>query len=156
MKKFLILIAALALMAMSACNEKPAKNSDQSNDSQAAQVTEQVDASNQNAPKIDVEKAQPTEDGKNHTVAEFNTNDYQVLLENLADGTYRLSLWKVGQDKSAKPDQVAETKKCVMKDNNYLMKTDNGTIYVINAKAGAQELTIMNDKQIVHHSTAGK
>ena len=152
MKKFLILFAAGALMLMTACNEKPAKND--AEDSKNPAPTEQVDSTK--APKVNVEKAAPTDDGKDHTVAEFNTKEYQVRLENLADGTFRLSMWKAGQDKSDKPEQTVETKKCVMKDGGYLMKTDDGTVYIINAKAGAENVTIMNDKGIEYNGNAVK
>ena len=154
MKKLFILTAAVALMAMTACNEKPAKEGEQLN----APATEQIDTANgvQAKPKIDVEKAAPTADGKNHVVAEFNTKEYQMKLENLADGTYRVSMWKAGQDKSGTPEKLAESKKCVMKDGGYLMKTDDGTIYVINTKAGAENITIMNDKGIVYNGNAVK
>ena len=154
MKKLFILTAAVALMAMTACNEKPAKEGEQLN----APATEQIDTANggQAKPKIDVEKAAPTADGKDHVVAEFNTKEYQMKLENLADGTYRVSMWKAGQDKSGTPEKLAESKKCVMKDGGYLMKTDDGTIYVINTKAGAENITIMNDKGIVYNGNAVK
>jgi hypothetical protein len=154
MKKLFILTAAVALMAMTACNEKPAKEGEQLN----APATEQIDTANgvQAKPKIDVEKAAPTADGKDHVVAEFNTKEYQMRLENLADGTYRVSMWKAGQDKSGTPEKLAESKKCVMKDGGYLMKTDDGTIYVINTKAGAENITIMNDKGIVYNGNAVK
>ena len=148
MKKLSILFAAVALLAMTACNEKPAKSADE-----AAQpaTSEQVDtAQAKNAAKVDVDRAKPTEDGKDHIVSEFANKDYQVRIENLADGTYRISLWKVGQDKSSKPERVAESKNCVMKDNNYLMKTDDGTIYVINANAGNESLTIMKDNEMIY------
>ena len=149
MKKFFVLFAAVALMAMSACNEKPAK-ADVNEEGNAA--TEQVDSAklDKSAAKVDVDRAKPTEDGKDHVVAQFNTPDYQVQLENLADGTYRISLWKVGQDKAGKPEQVAETKQCVMKDDNYLMKTEDGTIYVINAKQGSEQLTIMKGNEMIY------
>ena len=62
MKKFLILFAAGALMLMTACNEKPAKND--AEDSKNPASTEQVDSTK--APKVNVEKAAPTEDGKDH------------------------------------------------------------------------------------------
>ena len=154
MKKLFILTAAVALIAMTACNEKPAKEGEQLN----APATEQIDTANggQAKPKIDVEKAAPTADGKDHVVAEFNTKEYQMRLENLADGTYRVSMWKAGQDKSGTPETLAESKKCVMKDGGYLMKTDDGTIYVINTKAGAENITIMNDKGIVYNGNAVK
>ena len=146
MKKFFILFAAVALMAMTACNEKPAKNGAEGD--QNAPATEQVDSAN--ADKVNVERAKPTEDGKDHIVAEYDVKDYQVRLENLADGTYRISLWKIGQNKSDKPEQVAETKECVMNDSEDLMKTADGTIYVISAKKGAEQLTIMKDDKILY------
>ena len=151
MKKFLMFFAAVALMAMTACNEKPAKSGEENKDANAP-ATEQMDSSKMDeaAAKVDVEKAKPTEDGKDHIAAEFDVKDYQVRLENLADGTFRISMWKIGQDKSSKPEQVAEAKQCVMKDDGYLMKTDDGTIYVINAKKGAEQLTIMKDDKILY------
>ena len=152
MKKTAIVIATVALMAMTACNEKPAKEGEQQNN---APATEQVDTT-QAKPKVDVQRAEPTKDGKDHVVAEFNTKEYQVRLENLADGTYRVSMWKAGEDKSGKPEKMAETKKCVMKDGGYLMKTDDGTVYIINAKAGAENVTIMNDKGIEYNGNAVK
>jgi len=154
MKKLSILIAAVALMAMTACNEKPAKN-----DAATAPATEQqagdttVKAAGQ--PKVNVQKAAPTADGKDHTVAEFNTKEYQVRLENLADGTFRLSMWKAGQDKSGKPEQLIETKQCVMQGDNYLMKNADN-VYVIKAQSGAEELTIMDKKNITYHGESGK
>ena len=149
MKKILMLIATVALMAMTACNEKPANNDKAGGD---APATEQVDTAkmNKSAAKVDVDYAKPTEDGKDHVAAEFNTDDYQVRLENLADGTYRISLWKIGADKSGKPEQVGETKECAFKDDQYLMKTNDGTIYIINAKKGAEALTIMNKDGIIY------
>ena len=149
MKKFLMFFAAVALMTMTACNEKPAKNGAEGDQNAA---TEQVDSTkmDKSAVKVDVDRAKPTEDGKDHTVAEFDVKDYQVRLENLADGTYRISLWKIGQSKTDKPEQVAETKECVMKNDDYLMQTSDGTIYVISAKKGAEQLTIMKGDKILY------
>ena len=149
MKKFFILFATVALMAMTACNEKPAKNETAN---QNAPATEQVDSAkmDKSAAKVDVEYAKPTEDGKDHIAAEFNTDDYQVRVENLADGKYRVSLWKIGADKSGKPEQVAESKECAFKDDQYLMKTADGTIYIISAKKGDESLTIMNQDGIIY------
>ena len=151
MKKYFILLAAVALMAMTACNEKPAKSDDAK-----APATEQVDKqANPDAaePRVNVEKAAPTEDGKDHVAVEFADKEYQVRLENLADGTYRLSLWKVGQDKSGKPEQVVESKKCVMDKSNYLMKGDDGKNYIIRAKAGQEALIIMDKSGVVYPKT---
>ncbi len=148
MKKFSILFAAVALMAMTACNEKPAKN--EANADANAPATEQVDTAQA---KVMVEKAAPTEDGKDHVAVEFADKEYQVRLENLADGTYRLSLWKVGQDKSGKPEQVVESKKCVMDKSNYLMKGEDGKNYIIRAKAGQEALIIMDKSGVVYPKT---
>ena len=94
MKKFSILLAAVAMMAMTACNEKPAKGSDESNN---AAATEQVDQTQKQAPTMSVEKAAPTKDGKDHTVADFSTKDYQIKLENMC--------WKHGDCKQTAPAQ---------------------------------------------------
>lgn len=148
MKKFSILFAALALMAMTACNEKPSKNAE---GTEQPAPTEQVDTTKGNQPKVQVERAKPTEDGKDHTVAEFKTDKYQVKLENLADGTFRLTLGEGGN-----ANQVVETKNCVMQGGNYLMKADDGKVYVITNKENAQQLTIMTDKEILYNGKGGK
>ena len=153
MKKLSILIAALALMAMTACNEKPAKGNDEAARSDSIVM---ADSGRIDTPKIDVERAKPTDDGKDHIVAQFNTKEYQVQLENLSDGTYRLSMWKAGQDKSGKPEQVAESKKCVMNTGEYLMQTDDGKNYIITTKAGAESIVIMNDKGIIYNGQGVK
>jgi major membrane immunogen (membrane-anchored lipoprotein) len=142
MKKYFILFAVVALISMTACNEKPAKT-----EKSETPASEQVDTAKQAAqPKVNVEKAAPTEDGKDHIVAEFDTQDNQVRLENLADGTYRLSMWKKGQDKGGKADQVIETKKCVLQGGNYLMRDEDGTVYVIDSNKGS--VAVMDKKNI--------
>ena len=154
MKKISILLVAVAMMAMTACNEKPAKTTDEA---QKPATTEQLDTTKKANPQVSgVERAKPTEDGKDHTVAEFNTKEYQIRLENLADGTFRLSLWDNGKDKNSAPTQKVETKECVMQGGNYLMKDSDGKVYVITAKQGSEQLTIMTDKEIVYNGTAGK
>ena len=152
MKKFLILFAAGALMLMTACNEKPAKND--AEDSKNPASTEQVDSTK--APKVNVEKAAPTEDGKDHTVAEFNTKEYQVRLENMADGSYRVSLWKAGKDKSAAPDEVAQSKKCKLSGKNYLMKCEDGKTYIVDGEPGKELITILDEKNVVYMGNAVK
>ncbi len=152
MKKLFILFAAVALMAMTACNEKPAKNTDNTENA----ATEQVDSVKANDAQNGIERAKPTADGKDHTVAEFNTLEYQVRLENLADGTFRLSMWDLGKDKSSAPTQKVETKKCAMQGGNYLMRDDEGKSYIISAKSGSEQITIMTDKEIVYNGTAAK
>ena len=153
MKKFSILIAVVALMAMTACNGKVEKND---NDAKTP-ATGQVDtAKNVAKAKITVEKAAPTEDGKDHIATEFANEDYQVRLENLADGTYRLSLWKAGQDKNGKPEQVVETKQCVKDKDNYLMKGNDGKNYLIKATAGKEGLIIMDKNGVIYPKMKGK
>ena len=153
MKKFFILFAAVAMMAMTACNEKPAKKAQ--TDENQTNPTEMMDTTGKK-PNVDVQKAAPTEDGKDHTVAEFNTADYQIRLENLADGNFRLSLWKPGADKSGKPEQEVKTRKCVMQKDNYLMKDDKGQVFIIKSTPGSEEFTILNNNKIVYHGANGK
>ncbi len=146
MKKLSIMIAVVAMMAMTACNEKPVNANDGTD---KANETVQVDSAKQDAPKVAVEKAAPTQDGKDHQVAQFSTKDYQVKLENLADGTYRLTL-------GGKENQIIETKQCVMQKDNYLMKADDGKVYILSTVAGKEALTIMNKKDIIYHGENGK
>ncbi len=154
MKKLFILFAAVAMMTTTACNEKPSKAAQPAEKQQTE--AEALNDTTGKKPGIDVQKAAPTPDGKDHTVAEFNTADYQVRLENLADGNFRLSLWKPGADKSSAPDQVVKTKKCVMQKDNYLMKDADGKVYVIKSTAGSEELTIMDQKKITYHGSNAK
>lgn len=143
MKKFMMMTAVVALMAMTACNEKPAKNVEGSNPNETEQVEgQQNDTTGQ--PKVSVEKAAPTQDGKDHTVAEFVTKEYQIKLENLADGTYRLTM----NGKNGKANQVVETKQCVLQEGNYLMKADDGKIYIIKTDGKTGELTVMDKNDI--------
>ena len=144
MKKFSIIIAAVALMTMTACNEKPAKDSA---DKENAAATEQVETkADANAPKIaPMEKAAPTEDGKDHVVSEFNTKDYQVTVENLADGTYRVRLSKDG-----KVDKEYLSKNCRIQGKNYVMETVDGYKMIIGSDKG--QILIIKDKEIVYNS----
>lgn len=153
MKKLSILFAVVAMIAMTACNEKPAKEGQASETK--VEATQQADTA-KNKAIVGVEKVKPTEDGKDHTVAEFNTKDYQVRLENLADGSIRLSLWKPGVDKATAAERVVTTKKCVMQKNGYLMKDDQGNNYIINTTPGKEEIVIMNSKDITYHGTNSK
>jgi glucose/arabinose dehydrogenase len=150
MKKSLILFAAVALMAMTACNEKPAKNDAEKTGAQTEQVQGDTAKAKEGNPKLAVEKAAPTADGKDHIVAEFSNKDYQVRVENLADGTYRLSLWKAGQDKAGKPETLIETKNCILDAENFVIMADDGTKYIVGAKKGAEQLFIMNGKEILY------
>ena len=146
MKKFSILIAALAMMAMTACNEKEA-NGDIQNANEATK-TEQVAKDGVKASKMEpMEKPKPTEDGKDHTVAQFNTKEYQVTVENLADGTYRVSLAKDGKN-----EQVYETKNCRIQGDGYLMQTADGKNILINGKDG--KIVILNKKEILYKGSS--
>ena len=93
MKKLSILIVAVAMMAMTACNEKPAKNNNGENGTAIEQQT------TPNAAEVPpMEKAAPTADGKDHNVAKFNTKEYEISVDNLADGTYRVTMSKDGKN----------------------------------------------------------
>lgn len=146
MKKLLILFASVALIAMTACNDKSAKEGE-GKDNPA--TTEQVKAAGDTTgPKVaELEKPQPTEDGKDHAVAQFNTKEYQVTVENLADGTYRVKLSKDGKD-----DQVYETKNCRIQGKAYVMQTSDGKNILINADKG--QIVIMNKKEIIYRGEA--
>ena len=138
-----MLIAAVALMAMTACNEKPAKDAAQGDN---ANKSEQVEMNVPGAGTVKVapmEKAAPTSDGKDHIVAEFNTAEYAVKVENLADGTYRVTM---SQDGKAK--DVYETKNCRIQGDGYLMQTDDGKNILVNGKKG--QIVILNNKEILY------
>jgi hypothetical protein len=141
MKKFSILIAALALMAMTACNEKVAKNDENTE----ANATEQVHKAGDSVSAVKVEpmeKAAPTADGKDHTVAKFNTKEYEVTVENLANGNYRVTM------KDGKDDKVYETSNCRIQGQSYLMQTEDGTNVLINGKDG--KIVVMNKSGIIY------
>lgn len=145
MKKFSILLAAVALMAMTACNEKDAKN----NENAQGNATEQVEKAagkagdSVSAVKVEpMEKAAPTADGKDHTVAKFNTKEYEVTVENLANGNYRVTM------KDGKADKVYETANCRIQGESYLMQTADGTNVLINGKDG--KIVVMNKSGIIY------
>ena len=150
-----MLLAAVALMAMTACNEKPAKGDTQADKTAA---TEKVDTAKQHGTEVkpSVEKPTPTTDGKDHVLTEFNTKEYQVRLENLADGNYRISLWKAGKDKSAAPDEQAVSKNCRLSGKEYLMKCEDGKTYIVNGNPGKEVLSILTDKSILYMGNAVK
>ena len=143
MKKIMILLAAVALMAMTACNEKPAKET-QTKEIATEKAETEAKAEQPSTVKVSpLDKPQPTEDGKDHTVAEFNTKEYQVKVENLADGTYRVTLSKDG-----KAEQVYATKNCRVQGKACLMHTDDGKNILINGDKG--QIVIMNKKEIIY------
>ena len=146
MKKFLILFAAVTLLATTACNEKPAKD-------EKAKI-EKTAPENQPLKKIDPKAAKaapmtkvgPTEDGKDHMLADFNTKEYNVKLENLANGTMRVTL------KGGNGDQVYESNNCRVQGDSYLMQTTDGKNILMNAKEG--KIVILNKKEIVYSGIA--
>lgn len=146
MKKFFILFAAVAMLAMTACNEKPAKGENQEGEKA---TTEAVKADPKSPNMGKMEKPQPTEDGKDHVVAKFRTDEYNVMVENLADGTYRVKLMKDDKD-----EQVYETKNCRIQGKAYVMQTDDGKNILINAEKG--QIVIMNDKEILYRGQTKK
>lgn len=149
MKKSFILFAAVALMAMTGCN-KPVEDNSNANKTETEQVEKTPAKGGDSVSTIKVkpmEKAAPTTDGKDHTVAQFNTKEYEVTVENLADGTYRVSLMKDG-----KADKVYESKNCRIQGDSYLMQTSDGINVLINGKEG--KIVVMNNKDIIYSGTS--
>ena len=145
MKNFFILFAAVALMAMTACNEKPAKeNANQPAVEKAGKKLEKIDPSKTKA--VNLEKVGPTEDGKDHEIAHFKTKEYDVNVVNLADGTMRVTL------KGGDGDQVYESKNCRYQGKNYLMQTTDGKNILLTADEG--RIAIMDKKQIIYTGKA--
>lgn len=149
MKKFSIILIAMAMIAMTSCKKEKAEQAEQAKTSNSAPKTEQVE---KNGPKIspDVKKAAPTADGKDHTLCEFNTKEYQLRLENLADGTFRLSMWKTGQDKSSTPDQVINCKKAAYQGETFVMDEGNGKKYLITSTPGQESIFIVQGDKFLY------
>lgn len=141
MKKSLILLAAVAMMTMTACNEKPAKDNAEGANAPATEMKAQGDPAAAQEPKM--EKPEPTADGKDHIVSQFDTKEYHVTVENLADGTYRVKLTKDGKD-----DQVYETKNCRIQGKAFVMQTDDGKNILINGEKG--QIVIMSKNEILY------
>ena len=119
MKKLFILIAAVALMATTACNEKPAKNVS-ANAELPSRWRSRTDTTS--AQRWRVEKAAPTQDGKDHTVAEFDTKEYQVTVEEPC----RRHLPRDHEPRTARPTSGMRAKQLAHPEANYLMETDDG------------------------------
>ena len=148
MKKLFILIAAVALMATTACNEKPAKGSDNATE-QVQQAPGQAGDAASAVKVAPMEKAAPTADGKDHTMAQFNTKEYEVSVVNLADGKYRVTLAKGG-----KADKVYESANCRIQGDSYLMQTEDGVNVLINGKDG--KIVVMNETEIIYRGQEDK
>lgn len=148
MKKFLILCAAVAL-AMTACNKKPVDEKTQNKQEATTENTnmkvEKLDASQMKS-VAKMEKVGPTEDSKDHNVAQFKTNEYDVTVDHLADGTMRVTL------KGGSGDQVYESKNSRLQGDSYLMQTTDGKNILLNAKEG--KIVILNKKEIVYSGIA--
>lgn len=145
MKKILILFAAVALTAMTACNQKPAKNNaDQ--DSTNVNKVERIDQSKLKTLKNSMEKIGPTEDGKDHNMAKFKTAEYEVSVDNLANGIVRVTL------KGTDGEQVYESKNCRGQDGGYLMRTTDGKNIMVNGKEG--KIVILGEKDIIYKGQA--
>lgn len=154
MKKLTILFAAVALLAMTACNEKhqPANSTDSA---KKPATTEQKapEANDTVKPKVNVDRPKPTSDGKDKVVAEFaDAKGSQVKLVNNADGSIHLMLWEKGQDKDGAPKYDVLSKNCAMDKENYLMQCEDGKMCVVKLQTGAEEVTIMSGNQILYAS----
>ena len=148
MKKFLIICAAVAV-AMTACNKKPADDKALNKDEAAIEKVEKdvkkVDDSKMKS-VAKLEKVGPTEDGKDHNVAQFKTKEYDVTVDQLANGTMRVAL------KGASGDQNYESNNCRKQGDSYLMQTTDGKNILLNAKEG--KIVIMDKKQIIYSGIA--
>ena len=141
MKKYFILFAAVAMFAMTACNEKPAKdNADQS--AESVDKVEKIDQSKLKTAKSKLEKVAPTADGKSEILAQFKTDDYEVTMENTGDGTVRVTL------KGDKGDQVYESKSCRVQGDGYLMQTTDGKNILMNG--AEKKIVILGEKEIIY------
>ena len=93
-----------------------------------------------------LEKVGPTEDGKDHNVAQFKTKEYDVTVDQLANGTMRVAL------KGASGDQSYESNNCRKQGDSYLMQTPDGKNILLNAKEG--KIVIMDKKKIIYSGIA--
>lgn len=148
MKKFLIIFAAVAVV-MTACNKKPADVKTSNKDEAAMEKVEKAskkvdDLKMKSAAKL--EKVGPTEDGKDHNVAQFKTKEYDVTVDQLADGKMRVAL------KGSNGDQNYESNNCRKQGDSYLMQTTDGKNILLNAKDG--KIVIMNKKEIIYSGIA--
>ena len=152
MKKLTILFAAVVLMAMTACNERVADNKSASDDAKAPAKTEQQAPEakgSENQVKVNVQRIEPTKDGKEAVMAQFtDAKGAKVTLANKGDGSVSLKIWLKGQD--GNPTYSADTKECVAGEDNYMLKSNDGSVYVITTKKGNETVTVMKDNQIAY------
>lgn len=148
MKKFLIIFAAVAV-AMTACNKKPADEKALNKDEAAVENVDKdvkkIDGSKMKS-VAKLEKVGPTEDGKDHSVAQFKTAEYDVTVDQLANGTMRVAL------KGPKGDQNYESNNCRKQGDSFLMQTTDGKNILLNAKEG--KIVILNKKEIIYSGIA--
>lgn len=153
MKKLTILFAAVALMAMTACNEKPAENSAVKGDAKAPAKTEQQAPAADNPadqPKVNVEHIKATNDGKEAAMAEFtDAKGTKVKLVNKGDGTVNVRIWVNGKDA---PAFDVDSKNCVTGDKNYMLQSADGTTVILVTEPGKENVTVMKGQQIVYNT----
>lgn len=151
MKKLTILFAAVALMAMTACNEKPAENNAAPADAKAPTKTEQQTPAADNPadqPKVNVEHIKATNDGKEAAMAEFtDAKGTKVKLVNKGDGTVNVRIWVNGKDA---PAFDVDSKNCVTGDKNYMLQSADGTTVILVTEPGKENVTVMKGKQIAY------
>lgn len=142
MKKFFILFAAVAMIAMTACNQKPAKDNADQSASDAVNKVEKVDQSKLKTAKSKLEKVAPTADGKSEILAQFKTKEYEVTMENIGDGTVRVTL------KGENDNQVYESKNCRVQGDGYLMQTSDKKNILLNGVE--KKIVIIGEKDIIY------
>ncbi|GEM_PF-1491610 len=151
MKKLTILFAAVALMAMTACNEKPAENNAAPADAKAPAKTEQQTPAADNPadqPKVNVEHIKATNDGKEAAMAEFtDAKGTKVKLVNKGDGTVNVRIWVNGKDA---PAFDVDSKNCVTGDKNYMLQSADGTTVILVTEPGKENVTVMKGQQIAY------
>ena len=151
MKKLTILFAAVALIAMTACNEKPAENNAAPADAKAPAKTEQQTPAADNPadqPKVNVEHIKATNDGKEAAMAEFtDAKGTKVKLVNKGDGTVNVRIWVNGKDA---PAFDVDSKNCVTGDKNYMLQSADGTTVILVTEPGKENVTVMKGQQIAY------
>lgn len=152
MKKLTILFAAVALMAMTACNEKLADDKAASGDAKAPAKTEQKapEADKQaKDPNVNVEHIKATNDGKEAVMAEFtDAKGTKVKLVNKGDGTVNVRIWVKG--KEGTPAYDINSKNCVAGDKNYMLQSADGTTVILSTEPGKENVTVMTGQQIAY------
>jgi len=154
MKKHLILLAAVALMAMVSCNSKYDKADKSNAPATEQQATQQASQDSTSAkPKVSLESPKPTADGKDKLLADVtDAKGAHVTIINQADGSLHLQMWEAGKDKSGKPlyDIVAKSEMCRMTADAYVLQSEDGTSFTITTKEGAESINVIKGNQLVY------